>query len=67
MLRYAVTFLIVALIASALGMFSLKGVAMVAARILFFVFIVLLVVSLISGRRERWFSRVLDEHQRGCR
>ncbi len=51
MLRYALIFLVVALIASALGMFSLSGVAMQAARILFFVFLVLLVISLLTGRR----------------
>ena len=51
MLRYALIFLIIALIASAFGMGMLSGVAMEAARILFFVFLVLLVVSLITGRR----------------
>jgi uncharacterized membrane protein YtjA (UPF0391 family) len=51
MLRYALIFLVIALLASAFGMFALSGVAMEAARIVFFVFLVLLVISLISGRR----------------
>ncbi|MCE9531495.1 MAG: DUF1328 domain-containing protein [Planctomycetes bacterium] len=33
-------------------MFGLSGVAMEAARILFFVFLVLLVISVITGRRN---------------
>jgi uncharacterized membrane protein YtjA (UPF0391 family) len=52
MLRYAIIFLIVALLASVFGMFGLSGVAMQAARILFFVFLILLVISLITGRRS---------------
>jgi uncharacterized membrane protein YtjA (UPF0391 family) len=51
MLRYALIFLLVALIAGALGMFGLEGTAMQIARILFFIFLVLFVVSLIMGRR----------------
>jgi uncharacterized membrane protein YtjA (UPF0391 family) len=51
MLRWALIFLIVALLASAFGMVGLEGTAMVIARILFFVFLVMLVISLISGRR----------------
>jgi uncharacterized membrane protein YtjA (UPF0391 family) len=44
-------FLVIALIAGALGLWGLEGAAMEAARILFFVFLVLFVVSLIMGRR----------------
>jgi uncharacterized membrane protein YtjA (UPF0391 family) len=51
MLRWAVIFLIIALIAGALGMFGLEGTAMEAARILFFVFLVMFVVSMVMGRR----------------
>ena len=51
MLRWALTFLIIALLASLFGMVGLEGAAMEAARILFFVFLVLLVVSLVAGRR----------------
>jgi uncharacterized membrane protein YtjA (UPF0391 family) len=51
MLRWALTFLIVALLASAFGMWGLEGTAMEIARILFFVFIVLFIISLVTGRR----------------
>jgi len=51
MLRYALIFPVIALLASAFGMYSLSGVAMEAARILFFVFLVILVISVISGRK----------------
>lgn len=52
MLRYSLIFLVIALIASALGMVSLSGVAMQGARILFFVFVVLLILSILFGRRN---------------
>jgi uncharacterized membrane protein YtjA (UPF0391 family) len=52
MLRYAIIFLVIALLASVFGMFGLSGVAMEAARILFFVFLILLIVSVITGRRS---------------
>ncbi len=51
MLRLAITFLVIALIAGALGLFGLEGTAMEGARILFFVFLVLFVISLVMGRR----------------
>jgi uncharacterized membrane protein YtjA (UPF0391 family) len=51
MLSWAVTFLIIALIAAVLGFGVLAGTAMSIAKILFFVFIVLFIVSLIMGRR----------------
>jgi uncharacterized membrane protein YtjA (UPF0391 family) len=51
MLRYALIFLIIALIAGALGFFSLSGTAMYIAKVLFFIFLVIFVVSLILGRR----------------
>ena len=51
MLRWALIFLIIALIAAALGFYGLEGVAMQAARLLFFVFLILFVVSLLMGRR----------------
>lgn len=50
-LRYALIFIVIALLAGAFGMFGLSGVAMEAARILFFVFLVILVISLFTGRR----------------
>ncbi len=51
MLGWAVTFLIVALICGALGLWALEGTAMWIAEILFVVFLIIFVVSLISGRR----------------
>lgn len=51
MLRYALIFLIIALIASAFGMAQLEGTALYAAKILFFVFLVIFVISLITGRK----------------
>ena len=51
MLRYAVVFLVVALIAALLGFTTVAGTAIEGARILFFVFLVLFVLSLLLGRR----------------
>jgi uncharacterized membrane protein YtjA (UPF0391 family) len=51
MLRWAILFLVVALVAALFGFTSVAGTSMAAARILFFVFLVLFVVSLILGDR----------------
>lgn len=51
MLSWSVTFLIIALIAAALGFGGIAGTAVGIAKVLFFVFIVLFVVSLIFGRK----------------
>lgn len=51
MLRYALTFLIVAIIAAALGFGGIAGAASDIARILFYIFLVLFLVALISGRK----------------
>ena len=51
MLRYALIFLIVAVVAGALGFGALEGVAMQAAKLLCLVFIVLFIVSAVMGRR----------------
>lgn len=51
MLGYAITFLIIALVAAAFGFGLVGGMAYGAAKIFFFVFLVLAVFSLISGRR----------------
>jgi len=50
MLGYAITFLVIALIAAVLGFWVIAGTAAAIAKILFFVFLVLFVVSLIFGR-----------------
>ncbi len=47
MLGWALTFLVVALIAGVLGFTSVAGAAMGIAKILFFVFLVLFVVSVV--------------------
>ena len=51
MLRWAILFLIVALVAGLCGFWQLEGTAMYIARILAFLFVILFVVSLIMGRR----------------
>jgi len=51
MLYYTVVFLIVAIIAGALGFGSLAGVAASIAKVLFFVFLVLFVLALLRGRK----------------
>ncbi len=47
MLGWALTFLVVALIAGVLGFTTVAGAAISIAKILFFVFLVLFVVSLV--------------------
>lgn len=51
MLGYAITALVIALIAGVLGFGVISGVAATIAKVLFFVFLVLFVVSLIFGRK----------------
>ncbi|HEY9250519.1 MAG TPA: DUF1328 domain-containing protein [Rariglobus sp.] len=51
MLSWSVTFLLIALIAAALGFGGIAGTAVGIAKVLFFVFIVLFIVSLIFGRK----------------
>lgn len=53
MLSWSLTFLIIALIAAALGFGGIAGTAVGIAKVLFFVFIVLFFVSLIFGRSTR--------------
>jgi uncharacterized membrane protein YtjA (UPF0391 family) len=52
MLRLAILFLVIALVSILLGFTGVAGLSMEAARIIFFVFLVLFVVSLILGRRS---------------
>ena len=51
MLSYAVLFLIIALIAGLFGFGLVGGMAYGAAKIFFFLFLVLFIVSLVTGRR----------------
>jgi uncharacterized membrane protein YtjA (UPF0391 family) len=53
LLHYALVFLIVALVAAAVGFGNVAGVAMDGARLLFWVFIILFVVSLVAGLVRR--------------
>ncbi len=49
LLHYAIVFLVVALVAAALGFGGVAGTAMEGARILFWVAIILFVISLVAG------------------
>jgi uncharacterized membrane protein YtjA (UPF0391 family) len=51
MLRWALLFLVVALISALFGFVGVAGISMEAARILFFVFLVLFIISLVAGGR----------------
>jgi uncharacterized membrane protein YtjA (UPF0391 family) len=51
MLSWSITFLVVALIAAVLGFSGIAGMAAGFAKILFAVFLVLFVVSLLFGRK----------------
>lgn len=53
LLHYALVFLVVALIAAAIGFGGVAGVAMEGARLLFWVFIILFLVSLVAGVLRR--------------
>jgi uncharacterized membrane protein YtjA (UPF0391 family) len=53
MLSWAVTFLIIAIIAAVLGFGGIAGTATGIAKILFVVFLVMFVVSFIFGRRGK--------------
>ncbi len=53
MLYYALVFLIVGLIAGALGLYGVAGVASQIAWVLFLISVVFLLVHLISGSRRR--------------
>jgi uncharacterized membrane protein YtjA (UPF0391 family) len=53
MLGWALTFLVVALIAGLFGFGLIAGVSYQIAQILFFVFLVLFVISLIAGGVRR--------------
>jgi uncharacterized membrane protein YtjA (UPF0391 family) len=50
MLYYTLLFLVISLIAAALGFGSVAGTASQIARILFVIFLILFVVSLVAGR-----------------
>jgi uncharacterized membrane protein YtjA (UPF0391 family) len=51
MLYYALVFLIVGLVAGALGLFGIAVIAVQIAWVLFLIGVVLIIVHMISGRR----------------
>jgi uncharacterized membrane protein YtjA (UPF0391 family) len=53
MLRLAILFLVIAVLAAIFGFGGVAAVAVNAARIVFFAFLVLFAVALIMGRRAR--------------
>jgi len=53
MLHYAVVFLVIALVAALLGFTGIAAGAVEIAKILFFVFLLLFVVSLIVGLKRK--------------
>ena len=53
LLQYAIVFLVIALVAAAVGFGGVAGVAMDGARILFWVFIILFGISSIGGLVRR--------------
>ena len=53
LLHYAIIFLVVALIAAAVGFGGVAGVAMEGARLLCWIFIVLFVISLVASLVRR--------------
>jgi uncharacterized membrane protein YtjA (UPF0391 family) len=53
MLRWALIFLVLGLIAGFFGFWGIEGLAMWFARVLFVVFLIMFVFSLLFGRRSR--------------
>ena len=51
MLSWAITFLVIALIAGVLGFTSIAGTAIGFAKIIFVVFLILFVLSFVMGRK----------------
>ena len=52
MLSWALTFLVIALVAGLFGFGIIAGTSIAIAKILFFIFLILFLVSLIAGRRR---------------
>jgi uncharacterized membrane protein YtjA (UPF0391 family) len=53
MLQLAITFLVIALLAALLGFTTVAGTAFAGAKVLFFVFLVLFVISALVGMGRR--------------
>jgi uncharacterized membrane protein YtjA (UPF0391 family) len=58
MLGWAVTFLVIALVAAALGFGGVAGFAVEAAKIVFFVAVVLFLISAVVGIARRRSPRI---------
>ena len=52
MLRWALVFLVIALIAALFGFGVIEGYSLLAAKILFFVFLIMFIASLLLGSRR---------------
>ena len=52
MLYYALIFLLVAIVAGALGLYAAAGLAATIAQALFVIFLVLFILALVKGRRR---------------
>ncbi len=55
MLHYAVVFFVIALVAALFGFGGIAAGAVEIARILFFIFLVLFVISLVGGLFRHWW------------
>ncbi|HEX4000558.1 MAG TPA: DUF1328 domain-containing protein [Pirellulales bacterium] len=55
MLRWALIFVIIALVAAVLGLGGIEGTALWIAKVLLLIFVILLILSLVSGGRWRRF------------
>lgn len=53
MLRTIVLLLLIAVVAAVLGLGSIEGMALWMVRVLLLVFVVLLILSVVTGRRPR--------------
>jgi uncharacterized membrane protein YtjA (UPF0391 family) len=51
MLRYSIAFLVIAIVAAVFGFGNIAGAATDIAKILFWIFVIIFVISLIMGRR----------------
>jgi len=61
MLRWAIIFLVIAIIAAIFGFGDIAAGATEIAKFIFFIFIVLFLISLIFGRRRRILPRSDDD------
>jgi uncharacterized membrane protein YtjA (UPF0391 family) len=53
MVHYTIVFFVIAIIAAVLGFGVVAGTAALIAKICFFVFLVIAILSLVSGRKPR--------------